>query len=60
MCGDDEMNCKVPKFLDTRKLGCNQPKIQTKRTNLRVFCRKDAYGIAKREDSDQTASQGAL
>ena len=29
---------KTPKFSDTRKLCCKQPKIQTKRPNLRVFC----------------------
>ena len=45
---------KVPKFSDTIKLCCNLPKIQTKRPNLRVFHQKDAYGIANREDPDQT------
>ena len=33
---------KVPKFSDTRIFGCNLPKIQTKRSNLRVFCQNDA------------------
>ena len=49
---------KVPKFLDARKLCCNLPKIQTKRPNLRVFCQKDANGIANSEDPDQTAPRG--
>ena len=31
---------KAPKFLATRKLCCNTPKIQTKRQNLRVFRQK--------------------
>ena len=38
----------------------SQPKIQTKRTNLGVFCRNDAYGIASSEDPDQTAPLGAV
>ena len=46
---------KVPKFLDTRKLCCNLPKIQEKRPNLRVFYQKDANVIANSEDPDQTA-----
>ena len=51
--------CKVPKFSDARKLCCNLPKIQTKSPNLRVFCKKDANGIANSEDPDQTAPLGA-
>ena len=51
---------KVPKFSDARKFGCNLPKIQTKRQNLRVFCQKDANGIANKEDPDQTAPLGAV
>ena len=51
---------KVPKFLDTKKLCCNRPKNQTKRPNLRVFCQKDANGIANSEDPDQTAPRGAV
>ena len=43
------------KFLNFRKLCCNQPKIQTKRPNLIVFCQKHANGIANSEDPDQTA-----
>ena len=46
---------KVPKFLDYRKLSCNQPKIYTKRPNCRVFCQIKAYGIVNSEDPDQTA-----
>ena len=51
---------KVPKFLDTRKLRCNLPKIQTKRPNLSLFRQKDANGIAYSEDPDQTAPLGAV
>ena len=51
---------KVPKFLDARKLWCNLSKIQTKRPNFRVFCQKDANGIANSEDPDQTAPLGAV
>ena len=51
---------KVPKFSDARKLCCNLPKIETKRPNLRVFRQKDANGIAKSEDPDQTAPLGAV
>ena len=46
--------CKVPKFWDARKLCCYLPKIQTKKPHLRVFCQKDANGIANRVDPDQT------
>ena len=42
--------CRVPKFLDARKLCCNFPKIQTKKPNLKVFRQKDANGIANSED----------
>ena len=44
---------KVPKFSDTRTLCCNLSKIQTKRPNLRVFCKNDASGIANSEGPDQ-------
>ena len=43
---------KVPKFSDARKLCCKQPKIQTKRPNYKIFCRKDANVIANSEDPD--------
>ena len=46
------------KFLN--KLRSNLPKIETKRPNLRVFCIKDANGIANSEDPDQTAPLGAV
>ena len=39
---------------------CNPPKIQIKRPNLRVFCKKDANGIANSEDPDQTAPLALL
>ena len=55
-----QMYCKAPKFSGTRKLCCNMPKIQTKRQILRVFCQKDANGIANSEDPDQTAPPGAV
>ena len=51
---------KVPKFSDARKLFCNLSKIQTKRPNLRVFCQKDANGIANSEDPVKTAPLGAV
>ena len=51
---------KVPKFSDARKLCCNLPKIQTKRPKLRVFCQKDAKGMANSEDPDQTAPLEAV
>ena len=51
---------EVPKFSDARKLCCNLPKIQTKRTKLRVFYQKDANGKANSEDPDQTAPLGAV
>ena len=52
--------CKVPKFSDARQLCCKLPKIQTKRPNHRIFCSKDANGIANSEDPDQTAPLGAV
>ena len=52
--------CKVPRFLDARKLCCNLPKIQTKRPNLRVFSQEDANIIANSEDPNQTAPRGAV
>ena len=41
---------KVPKFSDARKLCCNLPKIQTKRRNLKVYCKNCAIGKANSED----------
>ena len=43
---------KFSKFSDAKKLCCNLSKFQTKRPNLRVFCQKDANGIANSEDPD--------
>ena len=51
---------KVPKFSDARKLCCDQPKIQTKRQNLRVFRPRDGNGISNSEDPDQTAPLRAV
>ena len=49
---------KVPKFSDTRNFCFNLRKSQTKRPNLKVFCKKHANGIANSEDPDQTAPLG--
>ena len=51
---------KVPKFSDAYFFFCNLPKIQIKRPSLRIFCQKDANGIANSEDPDQTALLGAV
>ena len=51
---------KVSKFSDARKLCCNLSKIQTKWPNLKIFCQKDANGIANSEDTDQTESDLGL
>ena len=56
----NQIYCKVPKFSDARKLCCNLPNIQEKRPNLRVFCQRDAIGMANSEDSDQTTPLGAV
>ena len=54
------LTIKFLNFSNARKLCCNLPKIQEKRPNIRVFCRKDATGIANSEDPDQTAPLGAV
>ena len=51
---------KVPKFSDTGKPCRNQPKHQTKISNLRVVRQKDADGKANSEDPDQNAPLGAV
>ena len=51
--GFDLIYLKVPKFLDARKLCCNQFKIQIKRSNYRVICPIESYGIANSADPDQ-------
>ena len=53
-------NSKVPKFSYARKFCCNPPRVQMKWPNHRVFHQKDANGISKREDPDQTAPLGAV
>ena len=59
--GSSEMtNSKVPKYSDTRKHCTYQPKIQTMRTHLRLFCQKDAHWIANSADPDQTSPLGAV
>ena len=50
---------KVLKFSDARKLGCNLPKIKTKRPERGVFYQNDANRIADSEDPDQTAALGS-
>ena len=51
---------KVSKFWDDITFCCKQPKIRTKRPNLRVFCQNDENGLANCEDLDQTAPAGAV
>ena len=46
------LNFRMPIFF------CNLSKIQIKKPNLRILCRKDAYKIANSEDPDQTAPTG--
>ena len=48
---------RTVKLLNFRKPEnfCNLPKIHTNRQSFRVFCQKDAAGIANSEDPDQTA-----
>ena len=49
-----KIDCKVPKFWDTRNLGCNLPNLQSKRPNLKVFCQNGANeNIANSENPDQ-------
>ena len=52
--------CIVPKFSDSRKPCCNQPKIQTKRPKPKVFYQNGANGIANSEDPDQSPPVGAV
>ena len=56
----DSSHSKISKFSDAKNICCNLPKIPTKRPNVRVFCQKDANGIANSEDPDQTAPLGAV
>ena len=51
---------KVPKFSDARKIAVTYLKFKQSGQTLRVFCQNDAYGIANREDPDQTAPLGAV
>ena len=51
---------KFRNFMDTRKLCCNLPKIQTKRPKLRVLYQNIANGIENSEDPDQTTPRGAV
>ena len=57
---DDAITVKFLNFSDARNLCSYLPKIQEKRPNFRVFCQKDANGIANSEDPDQTAPKGAV
>ena len=60
--GISDITCyrKVPKFSNARKPCGNQPQIQTKMPNLRVFNQKDANGKAISENPDQTTPLGAV
>ena len=54
---------KFPKFWTPEKFCCKLPEIQTKRPNHRIFCQKNANGIANSEhgeDPDLTAPLGAV
>ena len=51
---------KFPNFRMPAKLCFDLSKIRTKWPNLRVFCQKDANGIANSEYPDQTAPLGAV
>ena len=51
---------KNPKYSDTQKICCNHPKIWTRCLYRRVMHPKDAAGIAKSADPDQTAPLGAV
>ena len=53
--GSKSITVMFYKFLDARKLCCNQPKIDTTGASLRVLHQKDANGKANSEDPDQTA-----
>ena len=46
---------KFPKFLDTRKIGCNHSKIRTKRLNHSVMHPNREDRMANSVDPDQTA-----
>ena len=48
--------CKTPKNSDTRKIGCNHPKIWTRRLYRRVVRPKDADEMANNVDPDQRSS----
>ena len=55
-----KMYRKDPKFWDAINFCCKLPKIQTKRSNQGVIPLNNADGIANSEDTDQTASLGAV
>ena len=50
---------KIPENQKIKKFWPNLPKTQSQRPNLRVFCQKDANGIANSGDPDQTVPLGS-
>ena len=58
--GFDWIYLEVSKFSHARKHCCNQFKIHIKRSNYRVICPIESYGIANSAHSDQTAPIGLL
>ena len=51
---------KFPKYSDTQKICCNQPKIWTMWLYHRVMSPNDADGMTNCVDPDQTAPLGAV
>ena len=51
---------KVPKCSDAKNVAVIHLKFETKRPNLKVFCRKHANGMANSVNLDQTAPLGAV
>ena len=59
-CSATENTVKFLNFQTLETLCYNLPKIQTKKQNLGVVRQKDASGIAKCVDPDQTAPLGVV
>ena len=53
--GEKQITVTFLNFRTAENIAVICQKIQTTRPNLRVFCQKDANGIANSEDPDQTA-----
>ena len=56
----ENVYCKVPKFLDTRIFAVIYLKFKQRGQTFSVFCQSDTNGIANSEDPDQTAPLGAV